>query len=381
MNSMNNNDVEQFVNACLEVSSPVFRNKAFYDRIRNLEIDDYRLYYMKAACSYFQESAEKFAKEYIEKALSMIESDIKIGLNCIGCIKTKDEKILNALMVPQSFCQLLDVKEYSVFQLAAEIYAELSDYDNSLNMYKKFYYLVNKVAVSKELQDKSEAIVYSFRSYSIHPLEDLINNEITCVHPSKMNDPFDSIASYLSDQKKLERRCSKKKHVKPQSDCFKHFTIRSFFANRETYSDDDNILFNKLMWSHYADSHKGVCFKFDLLQDLSTFCNTVPVDYNAEYLEFDTLNGNPYAIITRKSPDWAYEHEHRTIKVNVHGLHVIKKDVLVEIIFGCRTSDEDKTRIRDLVRNNGFNSISFSEAVVNPEAYKLDIQPYNISNR
>ena len=86
---MNNNDVEQFVNACLEVSSPAFRNKAFYDRIRNLEIDDYRLYYMKAACSYFQESAEKFAKEHIEKALSMIESGIKIGLNCIGCIKTK----------------------------------------------------------------------------------------------------------------------------------------------------------------------------------------------------------------------------------------------------------------------------------------------------
>lgn len=26
---------------------------------------------------------------------------------------------------------------------------------------------------------------------------------------------------------------------------------------------------NILMWSHYADSHKGVCFRFDLLQDSS----------------------------------------------------------------------------------------------------------------
>ena len=60
----------------------------------------------------------------------------------------------------------------------------------------------------------------------------------------------------------------------------------------------------------------------------------------------------------------------------MHGLHVIKKDVLVNIIFGCRTSEEDKTRIRDLANSNGFNCVSFSEAKVNPEAYKLDIQPY-----
>ena len=134
---------------------------------------------------------------------------------------------------------------------------------------------------------------------------------------------------------------------------------------------------NILMWSHYADSHKGVCLKFDLLQDLDTFALTVPVDYNSEYPEFDTLNGNPGVnIITRKSPDWAYEHEHRTVKVNAHGLHEIKKNVLVEVIFGCRISEEDKAQIRALVKSNGFNSVPFSEAKANPEAYKLDIQPY-----
>ena len=142
--------------------------------------------------------------------------------------------------------------------------------------------------------------------------------------------------------------------------------------------EPDNIL----MWSHYADSHKGVCLKFDLLQDLDTFALTVPVDYNSEYPEFDTLNGNPgINIITRKSPDWAYEHEHRTVKVKEHGLHQINKEALVEIIFGCRTLKRNRTRIRNLARNKGFNNVSFSEAVVNPEAYKLDIQPYSFPNR
>ena len=132
---------------------------------------------------------------------------------------------------------------------------------------------------------------------------------------------------------------------------------------------------NILMWSHYADSHKGVCFKFDLLQDLDMFLITVPVDYNSEYLEFDTLEGNPAPIIQRKSSEWRYEKEHRTIKVNEHGLAEIKKEALVEIIFGCRTSKSDKARIRNLSIKNGFN-VSFLEAETNPEAYKLDIHPY-----
>lgn len=161
-------------------------------------------------------------------------------------------------------------------------------------------------------------------------------------------------------------------------DLLSHATdlILNGFAYFCMTKDPDNIL----MWSHYADSHKGVCLKFDLLQDLDTFSLTVPVDYNSEYPEFDTLNGNPgINIITRKSPDWAYEHEHRIVKVKEHGLHQINKDALVEIIFGCKTQKRNKTMIRNLVKNNGFNSVSFSEAVVNPEAYKLDIQPYTFS--
>ena len=132
---------------------------------------------------------------------------------------------------------------------------------------------------------------------------------------------------------------------------------------------------NILMWSHYADSHKGVCFKFDLLQDLDTFFITVPVEYNSEYLEFDTLDGNPAPIIQRKSLEWRYEKEHRTIRVNEHGLVKINRETLVEIIFGCRTSKSDKSRIRDIAIKNGFN-VTFLEAVQNSEAYSLDILPY-----
>jgi len=244
------------------------------------------------------------------------------------------------------------------------------------------------------IDNKRPRYLYKYRSIE-SAIAFLKNSSIYFSNYKEFNDPFESA-------------CKKKLDFTPKEyfDAFQRVG-KNFFASaikaeeiRLGYVDGKDLLKrsteeilkgfayfcmakepdNILMWSHYADSHKGVCFKFDLLQDLDTFLITVPVDYNSEYPEFDTLNGNPGVnIITRKSSDWAYEHEHRTIKIRAHGLHTIKKNVLVEVIFGCRTSEEDKKRIREFANSNGFNSVSFSEAVVNPEAYKLDIQPYNFS--
>ena len=244
------------------------------------------------------------------------------------------------------------------------------------------------------IDNKRPRYLYKYRSIK-SAIVFLKNNSIYFSNYKDFNDPF-------------ENACKMRLDFTPKQyyDAFLRWGVDSFSAKKEAekirlgYINGKDMLRqatdimlngfayfcmakepdNILMWSHYADSHKGVCFKFDLLQD-DTFLNTVPVDYDSEYLEFDSLNGNPAPIITRKSPEWFYEQEHRTITTDIKGLHQINKKALVEIIFGCRTLKRNRTRIRNLVRNNGFNSVSFSEAVVNPEAYKLDIQPYSFPNR
>lgn len=241
------------------------------------------------------------------------------------------------------------------------------------------------------LTNKRPRYLYKYRSIK-SAIEFLKNSSIFFSNYKDFNDPFESAC-----KKKLEytpkqhfdafRRMGKDSFssaLKAEEirlgyingiDLLKRSTdeILNCFAYYCMAEEPDNIL----MWSHYADSHKGVCFKFDIIQDLDNFFITVPVDYGSEYLEFDTLNGNPADIIKHKSIDWEYEHEHRTIKVNAHGLNKIKKEVLVEIIFGCRTSAEDKIKIRKLVKKNKFNVNQFLEAVINPNAYKLDIIPCN----
>jgi len=243
------------------------------------------------------------------------------------------------------------------------------------------------------LDNKRPRYLYKYRSID-RATEFLESNSIYFSNYKEFNDPFESACKKKYDfTPKQYFETFQKWGVNFIDSAIKAEQIRLGMVNPEDLlKKSTDMIFNRfsyfsmaeepdniLMWSHYADSHKGVCFRFDLLQDFDTFLITVPVDYNSEYPEFDTLNENPSRIIIRKSPYWSYEKEHRTIKVNSPGLHEINKKALVEIIFGCRTSTEDKNEIKRFVEQNEFYDVQFSEAIVNPNAYQLDIIPLIIA--
>lgn len=129
---------------------------------------------------------------------------------------------------------------------------------------------------------------------------------------------------------------------------------------------------NLLMWAHYADSHKGVCIKFDILKDLDSFLVPVPVDYNEQYIDFNMLNSDLLSVLRRKSQAWKYEDEYRIIKTDYQGLWEIKPDCLEGIIFGCRTSEKDKNEIKILAASSGFTNVKFFEARMKRDSYGLE---------
>ena len=130
---------------------------------------------------------------------------------------------------------------------------------------------------------------------------------------------------------------------------------------------------NLLMWAHYADSHRGVCFKFDILEDLDSFLAPLPVEYNSDYIVFDALKSNIAELIRRKSEDWSYENEYRIVRSNFHGLKKVKCAALKEIIFGCRVKKEDKEAIMKEASLHGFTNVKYSEAQMDSHAYRLTI--------
>ena len=74
-----------------------------------------------------------------------------------------------------------------------------------------------------------------------------------------------------------------------------------------------------------------------------------------------------------KSPEWKYENEYRIVKAGYHGCKEIASESIIEIIFGCRTSKEDKSTIAGLASSLGYSQMQFSEAREKRSEYGLDI--------
>jgi len=130
------------------------------------------------------------------------------------------------------------------------------------------------------------------------------------------------------------------------------------------------------MWSHYGDSHRGVCIGFDIDRPFDPVFGTgYEVEYRELYpsislLELDSiLVSRQYEpeklsdyddISTRsfytKSTHWSYENEIRYVRTQQHGTGVGSMEFpaqkIKEIILGAKISSEDYRNITALHENN-----------------------------
>lgn len=250
----------------------------------------------------------------------------------------------------------------SIYDLAAEIYAELDNYDKSLQHYKRSKYYST---ILKSDFDKIESgYVYSFRPISTYALSDIITNVITVCNPKVMNDPFDSLFQQWATKENFGETCSRKKHISPLVDSFRYFRIRSFVGNKDL-TRDSSIIKKVTMWSHYADNHKGFCirYKFSMAmidhsnKDQYTHHFLKKVDYNKSNnrvnLHIKKIDTNK--LYATKSYEWKYENEIRLISYNPHcegnflQIELDPESIIDAIYFGYRCVDQDIALIKKIL--------------------------------
>lgn|GEM_PF-1692454 len=156
---------------------------------------------------------------------------------------------------------------------------------------------------------------------------------------------------------------------------------------------DDSVL----MWSHYADSNRGVCLEFeneDFL-DVSYSNERAAIRmrnlmykilwnfHNKEKIEI-TKNNLPMMLIAiapllTKSNDWAYEKEVRCILSKSNSKAILKDDKyfymmknIKSITLGCRVSLDDKNKLIEIAEEN---SIPIFEMVLSKDTYTLTKKP------
>lgn len=141
-----------------------------------------------------------------------------------------------------------------------------------------------------------------------------------------------------------------------------------------------------LMWSHYADYNRGVCFRFDLnkIKTNGLFENVIYVK-NKPIYDYNNPDEDKSKWFFYKNSVWKYEREIRglifppeNIKNQRYRKVIFPKEALQEIIFGVNFADKSTyNEVIDLCNDYGFHHVKFSfmQATINSELYKLVKKP------
>lgn len=131
---------------------------------------------------------------------------------------------------------------------------------------------------------------------------------------------------------------------------------------------------NILMWSHYADYHKGIVFGLELEADLEFFATPIWVSYKDSYEELNYLSDPLKSTIDTlkiKSSQWAYESEVRIYK-NSTGLHRINAKSIKEVYFGIKTSQYEIDEIRQIITSKGLSGVRFFKGEKGHGTFKIE---------
>lgn len=125
------------------------------------------------------------------------------------------------------------------------------------------------------------------------------------------------------------------------------------------YSKEQN---NILMWSHYADNHRGICLGFEPETPYNTYSNFSFENLNL--VKYSKAVANPDLkeismnnirdIYCTKAEDWKYEKEIRQV-FNRKSQYTDYPGTLKDVIFGCNTPDADIRLIMRLLDGRGVN--------------------------
>ena len=328
----------------------------FFDAIKSLDCKDYRLHHLKSR--YYRNHGQ------LESAIK----ELRLALDAIEHIEPimSDEFDNPSLLIIDNVPKEI-ISDTDVFFSAGETFAMAGLFDDSLKCYQKYH-------IAAKVKSHYYPSLYSFRPYNEYSLSDLINREITLVHPSSFNDPFDTLVMHWKDQ--LEHRCAEKTHVTPYKKSFDYYRIRSFSEDNGRNKAYKNIL----MWSHYADNHRGFCVKYSFAEsfvnneDMALFFRPVIYKNSSEKVNIDIDSIDSDLAYCTKNHSWKYENEIRLIGYlpNTNSFYSpipMGKFCKIEAVyFGVRASKQNIETIKQILKDE------------NVRYYKLASTPTNIYN-
>ena len=229
------------------------------------------------------------------------------------------------------------------------------------------------------------------------------HNEVYFSKPLDFNDPFDcrpkfsikatedQIKTYLTDR--LSKYCPDLSRQQRRAETRKLIKSKRF-SDRELLRDLENhhrkkVLENTgvfclseipdhiLMWSHYSNSHTGICIEFEATSHTQFFGLAQKVHYQIEYPIVNIINDSQEELLNKalltKAKFWKYEEEWRIIgQDNPPGVYTFPNGLLKGVILGARISKDEKEKVLSWVNTMEFRP-SICQAELKDYEYGLNI--------
>ena len=225
---------------------------------------------------------------------------------------------------------------------------------------------------------------YNTNSNSLSILKD---KKIWAAKPESLNDPFDCKIKFIPEinseafSKYLNRTGRSTGNLQRDYETFLEGLqeFREKDINKFGVFSMSQIKDNILMWSHYANQHKGFCIGFVRKNDNSVgdITKARPVKYDCNYPEINPFdeNGNYdrssfKKMFFTKAKDWKYEKEWRLV-YDEGGKEQPLPANISSIIFGLKMSEGHKATIRKILA--GQRNIRFQKAIEVEYQFQLKI--------
>ncbi|WP_092225123.1 DUF2971 domain-containing protein [Pseudomonas sp. NFACC08-1] len=273
--------------------------------------------------------------------------------------------------------------------------------------------------------DVNEAIMYyKYRSCSPRTWDILRNHELYFSPPQNLNDPLDVSIDVKSEYERAKSHVYKtdthpegrrsflitmldsiKKGVTKEGEEISLNKALYLFMQSRGILSLSKTAHDALLWSHYADGHRGICLGFnaeilqidgatdsgdvqylptppymekflELIEEFGEFCRPWDGVHFSDEQGKNFYNKQVDAMLQiglyTKSEDWKYEKEFRL--TSSPGNHSFSTSALREVILGTKTSKADEEKIKDLLSARDYSHVILKRAFNIPGTFSFGSQ-------
>lgn len=345
--------------------------------------------------SILEENAQLALKEFQEKQESWVRV-LSYGVDCqdkngnnitglwYGCalvIYTKalrfsknslNEETLNNCEKYITFFEKEDSVKYNFYEkYQMKLYVGLcwnriQRNDNAIkNLREAIHYWLRTI-----LKTKYSLECYQYKPCSKLLFQSLANSTLKVSSPTVFNDVFDTpILNYLNQGDEEDNLLKKVFEQCVKVACFTSNNFLPDINEQKTsfvHKPKGDFLFkeygNILMWAHYADSHRGICIKYQFPTEISVFEGSV-LTWFGDVIYTDDLSSiykkksiNEIDAFFTKAKVWEYENEVRYLYFNKDDCETkyrmipMKENYIEAVYFGVNCDEEDKNAIINILK-------------------------------